>query len=476
LERDRGLERWPAYYARERALADLERAIAQTPDALDARFYYASFLRDHGRFDDAIAAFETVLAVMPDKVETLVALGVVLARRGRRLDARAVFERAVAHDGAHAGALVNLANLLALDEPARAETLYHAALHRDVRLAPAHRGLCSLAAAAGDMAAAARHREAGYADGPFARSPYYGERMPVTILALVSTDGGNIPLEALLDPRVFLAQHLFVEVYRDEPLPPHVAIVNAIADADRAAAALQRAAVLCARASVPVINAPADVARSGRVANAARFAGIEDAVVPSAAYVRRDAPVPAAFPVIVRVPGRHMGRAMQRADDAAAYAAALRSLPGGDELIAIAYVETRSGDGAWRKYRVMCIDSVLYPLHLAIAQRWDVHYFSASMREYAAYRAEEARFLTDPRAAIGARAWTALTQVCAVLDLQYAGIDFGLTDDGRAVIFEANAAMTVLPPDPDPVFAYRVAASATIAAAIETLILSRLRA
>jgi tetratricopeptide (TPR) repeat protein len=469
------MKRWPAYDARERALADLERAIARTPEALDTRFYYASFLRDHGRFDDAIATFESVLAVAPDHLETLVALGVVLARRGRRLDARAVFERAVARDGTQTGPLVNLANLLALDDPERAATLYRAALERDERHPAAHRGLCGLAAAAGNAATAARHREAGYAGGPFARLPYYGERMPVSVLALVSTDGGNIALETLLDPRVFLVQQVFVECYRDEPLPPHAAIVNAIADADRAPGALERAAALCANARVPVINAPAAVARTGRVASAARLAGIPGTVVPSASYVRRNLPAPGAFPLIVRVPGRHMGRGMLRADDAAAYAAALRSLPGPDELIAISYVETRSRDGAWRKYRVMCIDGVLYPLHLAIAARWDVHYFSAAMRERAAYRAEEERFLADPRAAIGALAWDALARIGALLDLPYAGIDFGLSADRRAVIFEANAAMTVLPPDPDPMFAYRVAASTAIGAALEHVVLSRLR-
>lgn len=87
---------WPPYAARAAVLAELERAIAAAPEALDARFYQASFLRDHGRCDDAIAVFEDILARAPDHVETLVAYGVVLARRGRRRDARAAFERAVA--------------------------------------------------------------------------------------------------------------------------------------------------------------------------------------------------------------------------------------------------------------------------------------------------------------------------------------------------------------------------------------------
>lgn len=457
---------WPPYVARENTLRDLEHAIAATPEALDTHFYYGSFLRDHGRLDAAIVEFEHVLARAPDHVETLVALGVVLARRGRRLDARAQFERAVALDGTHRGALVNLANVLALDEPERAQALYEAVLRLDAVFAAAHRGLCGLAAARGDAAAAARHREAGYAGGPFGRRPYVGATMPPTVLALVSTDGGNIPLDALLDERLFLVHEVYVEAYRGEALPPHALIVNAIADADRCAPALQSAAELVQRARVPVVNAPQAVATTGRVGNAARLAGLADVLAPPARVLGRAAPVPDAYPLLLRLPGLHMGRGMRRVDDARAFAEAMRTASQPDELIAIEYVDTRSPDGAWRKYRVMMIDGVLYPLHLAIAHRWDVHYFSAAMTERADYRAEEARFLADPPATLGARAWSALGRVRDALGLDYGGIDFALAADGGVVVFEANAAMTALRPDPDERFAYRVPASEALAGAL----------
>ncbi len=447
-------------------MRDLERAIAATPGALDTRFYYASFLRDHGRMDDAIAVFSQVLDAAPQHVDTLVALGVVLARRGRRLDARATFERAVAVDGGHRGALVNLANLLALDEPERAIALYRATLAGDPAFAPAHRGLCSLMAARGNDAAAAKHREAGYAGEPFVQRPYFGEAMPVNVLALVSTDGGNIPLEALLDERTFLVHEVFVEVYRGEPLPPHALVVNAIADADRSMPALRRAAELIRNARVPVVNAPQTVAATGRVANAARLANIADVIAPHARTIPRDAPPAGPFPIVLRAPGLHMGRGMIRVDNAPAFGEAARSLPAKHELIAIDYVDTRSPDGAWRKYRVLTIDGVLYPMHLAIGQRWDVHYFSAAMAERADYRAEEARFLADPYAVLGARASDALVRVQAALGLDYAGIDFALAGDGRIVVFEANAAMTALPPDAGEHFAYRAASSNAVAAAL----------
>lgn len=469
-------EAWPPYVSRAAVLSDLERALADHPGALDVRFYYASFLRDHGRFSEALGIFEDVLARAPDHVETLVAYGRLLALCGRRLDARAALERAVENGPAHAAALVNLANLYTLDRPERARLLYEAVLAAEPEHAAAHRGLCGLAAACGDAAAAARHRTAGYPGGPFRRRRYFGATVPPQVLALVSTDGGNIPLGALVDEREFLVHELFVEVYRGEPLPPHGAIVTAIADPDRAPAALARAAEIVAVARVPVINAPAAVAATGRVANAARLARLPGVVAPRAWPLAAASPPVDAYPLLVRAPGLHMGRGMARVFDARGLAAAREMLPRASDAVAIRYVETRSPDGAWRKYRVMAVDGRLLPLHLAIGDRWDVHYFSAPMAAHAERRAEEARFLADPVATIGPGAWAALGRVRDMLGLDYAGIDFALDGDGRIVVFEANAAMTVLPPDPDPRFTYRAPASAAIAEALRVSIRSRLTA
>jgi glutathione synthase/RimK-type ligase-like ATP-grasp enzyme len=57
-----------------------------------------------------------------------------------------------------------------------------------------------------------------------------------------------------------------------------------------------------------------------------------------------------------------------------------------------------------------------------------------------------------------------------MLGLDYAGIDVGRDPEGRAVIFEANAAMTVLPPDPGDHYRYRQPAYERIANAIADLV------
>ena len=49
----------------------------------------------------------------------------------------------------------------------------------------------------------------------------------------------------------------------------------------------------------------------------------------------------------------------------------------------------------------------------------------------------------------------ALAQVAAVLGLDYGGVDFAVAADGRLLLFEANATMTLAPPLPGAMWEYR---------------------
>ena len=95
------------------------------------------------------------------------------------------------------------------------------------------------------------------------------------------------------------------------------------------------------------------------------------------------------FPLLLRSPGFHTGRHFIRVRTREELARAIATLPEG-ELLAIEYLDARGPDGMARKYRVMFIDGVCYPLHLAISPDWKVHYFTAAMADNAAYRQEEA--------------------------------------------------------------------------------------
>ncbi len=121
----------------------------------------------------------------------------------------------------------------------------------------------------------------------------------------------------------------------------------------------------------------------------------------------------------------------------------------------------------------MIIDGVLYPLHLAISADWKVHYFTADMAAHAAHREEERRFLDDMPAVLGNRAMAALAEIGAAMGLDYGGVDFALASDGSVLLFEANAAMAIVPPDAEPIWDYRRPAVAAAQGAARHMLVRR---
>jgi len=147
----------------------------------------------------------------------------------------------------------------------------------------------------------------------------------------------------------------------------------------------------------------------------------------------------------------------------------------GRELLAIEYLDARGADGDVRKYRVVAVDGKLFPVHLAIAPQWKVHYFSAAMADRPDHRAEEAAFLEDMPAVVGEQGMRALEAICAAMGLDYAGVDFGLARDGTGTIlvFEANATMAVYPPDAGASWGFRRRAVDRVIAAVREMLVTR---
>jgi len=179
------------------------------------------------------------------------------------------------------------------------------------------------------------------------------------------------------------------------------------------------------------------------------------------------------FPLLLRSPGHHAGDHFARVETADALAGIAASLPGRD-LLAIEFLDARGADGDVRKYRVICVDGRLYPVHLAIAPQWKVHYFSAEMAERSDHRAEETAFLEDMPAVVGERGMRALAAICATMELDYAGVDFGLSSEGTILVFEANATMAVYHSEPGAWGARRRAAEGVIGA-VRAMLVERAR-
>lgn len=345
-------------------------------------------------------------------------------------------------------------------DAAGAIAAYETALRLDPGNAEARRGL-----------AVAKH-QAGIAvvGDAVSTTPYRGSGRAVRVLVPITLGSGNVVTENLFDDRTFEVVKLAVELHPpDAPLPEHDVVFNVVGEADSSSEALEGVRALLARTGAHVVNPPERVIASGRAAVAERLAKLDGVVVPSIARVTRSEVASLALPVLLRAPGYHAGEHFVRIATESEREAAVASLPG-DAFFAIGYVDTREPDGLFAKYRVMAIDGALYPLHLAIARDWKVHYFSAAMAENAGFREREARFLADPRAAIGARAWDALERVAAAVGLDYMGIDFGLDAHGNVVVFETNATMAVRYPPGDPMWEYRRPAVDAVLSAVRAML------
>ena len=178
------------------------------------------------------------------------------------------------------------------------------------------------------------------------------------------------------------------------------------------------------------------------------------------------------FPLLLRANGFHNGQYFVRVESREDLEIAAAGLPG-KTLLAIEYLNARGVDGMARKYRVMCIGGVLYPLHLAITANWKVHYLTADMAANCAHRTEEGRFLENMPAVLGATAMKALTAIGEVLGLDYVGFDFALGRDGSILLFEANPVMAINPPFLERIWDYRRAPIERALNAARHLLLAR---
>ena len=458
--------------------ADLGISLSSDPGQIEERYVRASALAALGRNEEAKQEYLAVIARDPAHFGALNDLGTLLYKTDYRTAARLVYAEAVKHHPSNATGHINLANaLLANGQRDEARSHFETALVLSPDHPDAHQGVANLLQELGEEDAAEHHRQKSYRARTITQAPYRGEGTPCRVLLLVSAMGGNVPTRFILDDSVFAVSVLVVEAFTAAVgLPPHDVVFNAIGDADLCGAALDYADKVLARTEAPVINNPQFIRRSGRAANAGRLAGLPGVVAARVAAVEKSQVAAAArtfsFPFLIRSPGYHTGRNFIKVDDNAALIAAVSELPG-RELLLMDFLNASDSAGWARKYRVMIIAGQLYPLHLAISRDWKVHYFTAAMAEQADHRAEEAAFLADMPAVLGPFAMTALTQVCQTLELDYAGIDFGLAPDGRLLLFEANATMVINPAGPDQIWDYRRSAVDRALAAAHAMIVQR---
>jgi tetratricopeptide (TPR) repeat protein len=464
-----------------RQLSTIDALIRADPATINLRFGRACCLEDLGLTAEAVRAYLDVLKRQPAHFGALTNLGSLLFERGHLSAARPYFQAAADLHPADPVALVNLARLDAESgEFDAAVARYASALAVRPESLHAHLGISKLYAQRGDFQRAQACLDRAYAKPWIWHYPYRGTSPPLRALVLASAAGGDIVCNLFFDDEIVAKSVLLADSVRGEVrLPPHHVLFNAIGDADRCADSLERARAIHGASQAAIVNDPLAVARTGRVEGMRRLRHVDGVRAPRTERIAREDATPAVlgalgftFPLLLRSPGHHAGMHLALIESAAELSGAVAALPG-SELIVIEHLDARGADGAVRKYRVICVDGRLYPLHLAIASHWKVHYFNADMAARPDHRAEEAAYLDDMRSVVGERGMRALEAIFATLGLDYAGADFGIDAAGNVLLFEANAAMAVYLPDSGRIWDYRRAAVNRVIDAVRTMLIAR---
>ncbi len=283
----------------------------------------------------------------------------------------------------------------------------------------------------------------------------------------VTADGrpkyaGCTDLHRLFDKRepvhvLRLDRHTLRQRRRPE-LHPYRVILNLITDPDQNPKSLENLGKLLREYSGRVINRPEAVARSTRDRVAKLLDGTPGLITPKVLRVRNARPdllttaierAGMSFPLIVRLAGTHTGQIVglfDRMDDLRA------AVTGRGEHVITEFVDFRSEDGLYRKYRAFFIGGKIILRHMLTSDAWSVH--AADRKRFMIDKPhlidEEKALFQQPEGAFPDMIGETLQTIRDRMPLDYFGLDFARSADGRAILFEANSTMNFFPFVADP--------------------------
>lgn len=277
---------------------------------------------------------------------------------------------------------------------------------------------------------------------------------------------GASDIHRLLDNQItFHRLHVTRNYFRQQRRPELAAyrcIVNLITEPEQNSQVLDNVRRLVRGLPAKLLNRPEAVLASARERVARQLEGVEGLLVPKALRLRAAKPGVAiqaatraglSFPAILREAGTHTGKTTALVKHADEICGAMT--PGVDH-IATEWVDFRSKDGLYRKYRVFFLGQHRIFRHMLVSDEWNVH--ARDRRRFMLDRPElleeEDKLFARPEGAFAPEVDRTLRQVRERMKLDFFGMDFGLMPDGRVVLFEANATMNFFPFLPEPEFAY----------------------
>ncbi len=285
----------------------------------------------------------------------------------------------------------------------------------------------------------------------------------VRVLAIMSPGEvmANTPIEFLLESSDVALETLYIGAGLPmvHDIPKHDVAFVAVCESDKNQALLRQLHQLMEYWPQPHVNSPARIAELARNRVAENLREVEGVEVVQAQRFSRAAlksvkDLGLAFPIIVRPVDSHAGRGLSKIESTGELSSYLIEHLD-DEFFVAPFVDYRSADGQYRKYRIASVAGRAYPAHMAVSPRWMVHYLNADMLDSAANRKQEAKFMDSFDWEFGAKHGPALAAIDQIIKLDYYSLDCAETKDGRLLVFELDSGAVVHAMDPIALFAYK---------------------
>lgn len=311
----------------------------------------------------------------------------------------------------------------------------------------------------------------------------------VRVLALMAPGElmANAPLEFLVHDSDITLEMLYVSSDYPLPLhpPEHDVVFVAVNQSDANRPILQQIEAWIKSTSRPVLNAAERIALLSRTGSQMLLKSTPDIVFPASARLDRDVLAQigrsekaicdvlgdkGGYPIIVRPVDSHAGRGLKKIDEPSAILDYLDRTIVSDFYVS-PFINYRGTDGLYRKYRIVLIDGRPYACHMAISNKWMVHYLNAGMDVRADKRAEEAQFMATFDEDFAQRHQGAFHAIAERVQLDYLVIDCAETQSGELLVFEMDSGAVVHSMDPVDVYPYKPKQMSKIFAAFREMLL-----
>ena len=280
----------------------------------------------------------------------------------------------------------------------------------------------------------------------------------------------NTPIECLLQHSDIAVELLYLspQLALPDELPEHDLVFIAVAESDANQTVLERlSSVIWSR---PLVNKPELIAKLSRDNTYLQLEDIPNVLVPQTNRIEREALEQSTDlanedsvasllesgvgSIIIRPVDSHAGRDLSKLDSAEDLVDYLKNTSDMDFYVSY-FVDFRSEEGNYKKYRVVLIDGTPFLCHMAISDHWMIHYLNAGMGESSEKREEEAAMMELFDQDFGKRHAEAFQAIHERIGLDYLGIDCGETYDGELLIFEIDSNMVVHDMDPVDIYPYK---------------------